>query len=140
MGYGTGLYRLNKNQSNSAMRSDRQCEMSLHTKRKYVVNSGVRQHINVAQRALTQAIDRVEENEISMEVMAIIFAMKYRLGKTVSDIVWSLKQMRDSRYWRNERQVRKIIEHVPRNIPSIVQEAPVVSSVQAVSTPVVADA
>ncbi len=94
-----------------------------HTKRKYVANSGVRQHVNVAQRALTDAMDRVEENEIAMEVVAIAFAMKYRLGKTIPDIEWLLKQMSDARYWRTNSQIRLILERIPESIPANMRES-----------------
>lgn len=93
-----------------------------YTKRKYVANSGVRQHVNVAQRALLDAMERVEENEIAMEVVAIAFAMKYRLGKTIPDIEWLLKQMSDARYWRTNSQIRLILERIPDSIPAAIRE------------------
>lgn len=93
-----------------------------YTKRKYVANSGVRQHVNVAQRALLDAMERVEENEIAMEVVAIAFAMKYRLGKTIPDIEWLLKQMSDARYWRTNSQIRLILERIPDSIPAAIRQ------------------
>lgn len=73
-------------------------------------SSNVRSMLSRVKKEVDEQIGAISEFEVQLLVEKVVMYLRYAKGMTIDQIVLELKFNADPRFWRNKRQVRRILQ------------------------------